>query len=107
MSMTDPVPASRMAPAKALPVATPAQMAKIHQTAKSFEATMISQMLGPMFEGLKTDGAFGGGSAESTYRTFLTDAIGKQMSKSSGIGVAHNVEMEMLKLQGLSEGPMA
>ncbi len=107
MSLADPMPASQMAPAKALPVATPGQMAKIHQTAKSFEAEMISQMLGPMFEGLKTDGAFGGGSAEATYRTFLTDAIGKQMSRAGGIGVAHNVEREMLKLQGLSEGPMA
>ena len=107
MSLADPVPASQLAPAKALPIATPAQMAKIHDTARSFEATLVSQMLGPMFDGLKTDGPFGGGSAEGTYRTFMMDAIGKQMSKAGGIGVAHSVEREMLKMQGLSEGPAA
>ena len=105
MSLTDPLPASQIAPVKALPVATPAQMAKIHDTAKSFEASLITQMLGPMFEGIKTDGPFSGGSAEGTYRTFMMDAIGKQMSKAGGVGVASSVAREMLKLQGLSEGP--
>jgi len=105
MSLADPIPASQIALVKALPVATPEQMAKIRQTAKSFEAELITQMLGPMFEGVKTDGPFGGGSAEGTYRTFMMDAFGKQMSKAGGIGVASSVEREMLKLQGLSEGP--
>lgn len=104
MSLADPIPVSQLAPAKALPAATPQQMSKIRETAKSFESELISQMLGPMFEGLKTDGPFSGGSAEGTYRTFMMDAIGKQMSKAGGIGVASSVEREMLKLQGLSEG---
>ena len=34
------------------------------KTAQDFEASFLSQMFKPMFEGLKTDGAFGGGSAE-------------------------------------------
>ena len=34
MSLADPIPASQLAPAKALPIATPAQMAKIHDTAR-------------------------------------------------------------------------
>ncbi len=107
MSLADPMTAAQLGAPKALPAATSAQMAKIHDTAKSFEATLVSQMLGPMFEGIKTDGPFGGGSAEGTYRTFMMDAIGKQMSKAGGIGVAHSIEREMLKLQGLSEGPTA
>ena len=45
MSLADPIPASRLAPVKPLPVATPAQMAKIHDTAKSFEAELITQLL--------------------------------------------------------------
>ena len=95
------------APPKALPVATPEQLAKIHDTAKSFEATLITQMLQPMFEGLSTDGPFGGGQSEGTYRTFMLDAIGKQMSRAGGIGVASSIQREMLKMQGLSEGPQA
>jgi Rod binding domain-containing protein len=99
--------AAAVAPAKALPVATPAQMAKIHDTAKSFEAELITQMLQPMFNGLSTDGPFGGGPSESTYRTFMMDAFGKQMSRAGGIGVSSSIEREMLKMQGLSEGPLA
>ncbi len=88
-----------------LPVATPAQLAKIQGTARSFEGQLISMMLQPMFEGLSTSGPFSGGSAEGTYRSFMVDAIGKQMAKGSGIGVAAPVMREMLKMQGLQEAP--
>ncbi len=85
-----------------LPAATPAQRAKIDVSAKAFESQLIGLMLQPMFEGLKTDGPFGGGQAEGTYRSFMLDAIGKQMEKTGGIGIAAPVAREMLKLQGLS-----
>jgi Rod binding domain-containing protein len=99
--------AAAVAPAKALPVATPVQMAKIHDAAKSFEAMLVTQMLEPMFSGIKTDGPFGGGEGEGAYRGFMLDAFGKQMSKAGGIGVASTIQREMLKMQGLSEGPLA
>ena len=89
----------------ALPAATPAQLARIRQTAKAFEAELVGQLLQPMFEGLSTGGPFGGGEAEGTYRSFMVDAFGKQMAKAGGIGLAAPVAREMLKLQGLSEGP--
>ncbi len=85
----------------ALPLATPAQRARIGETAKAFEAQLVSMMLQPMFEGISTSGPFGGGEAESTYRSFMLDAFGKQMAKGGGIGVAAPVMREMLKLQGL------
>ena len=90
-----------------LPAATPAQLAKIQGTAKAFEGQLISMMLQPMFEGLSTSGPFSGGSAEATYRSFMVDAIGKQMAKGGGIGVAAPVMREMLKMQGLQEAPAA
>jgi Rod binding domain-containing protein len=89
--------------AKTLPPATPTQLDRIRKTAKEFESQLIGQMLQPMFEGLATDGEFDGGQAEGTYRSFMTDAFGKQMARSGGIGVAPAIEREMLKMQGLSE----
>jgi Rod binding domain-containing protein len=83
------------------PLATPEQRARIAQTAKAFEAQLVSLMLQPMFEGVSTSGPFGGGEAESTYRSFMLDAFGKQMAKAGGIGVAGPVMREMLKMQGL------
>ena len=91
-------------PAAAPPAASADQLTRIRRTAKDFESQLIGQMLQPMFDGLSTNGEFDGGEAEGTYRSFMTDALGKQMSRSGrGIGVAPMVEREMLKMQGLSE----
>ena len=86
-----------------LPPATNAQLTRIRHAAKDFEAQLVGQMLQPMFDTLATDGEFEGGQAEGTYRTFMVDAMGKQMSHRGGLGVAHAVEREMLKMQGLSD----
>ncbi|HUH08915.1 MAG TPA: rod-binding protein [Brevundimonas sp.] len=75
---------------------SPDQMRK---TAEEFEASFLSQMFKPMFEGLETDGAFGGGSSEATWRSFLLDAMAKQTVKAGGVGLADTVMSEMLKMQ--------
>ena len=72
---------------------------KIQETAKAFEATFISQMLKPMFDGLSTDGLFGGGQAEATWRSFMLDEMAKTTVKAGGIGLADTVMSEMLKMQ--------
>jgi Rod binding domain-containing protein len=94
INLLQPAPGAPIAPANA----TAAQIAA---TAQSFEAQFISQMLQPMFEGIATSGPFGGGAGEQIYRSFFLDAIGQQMSKAGGIGVAQSVQREMLKLQGM------
>ena len=75
---------------------SPAQM---RETAEAFEASFLSQMLKPMFEGIQTDGPFGGGEGEATWRSFLIDAMAKQTGKAGGIGLADTVMSEMLKMQ--------
>ena len=72
---------------------------QIRRTAEEFEASFLSQMFKPMFEGLETDGPFGGGSSEETWRSFLLDAMAKQTVKAGGIGLADTVMSEMLKMQ--------
>jgi Rod binding domain-containing protein len=72
---------------------------KMRETAEAFEATFLSQMLKPMFEGLETDGPFGGGEGEATWRSFLIDAMAKQAVKAGGIGLADTVMSEMIKMQ--------
>jgi Rod binding domain-containing protein len=84
------------------PQAEAAKRAAIAKTAKDFEASFISSMLGNMFEGVEASAPFGGGSSETAFRSFLMDAFAKQMTKAGGIGVASSVQKEMLKLQGLS-----
>lgn len=84
-----------------------ATRAKIATTAKQFEATFLSSMLGSMFQGLSTDGMFGGGAGEQAFRSFLTDAMSKQMVSHGGVGLAPAIQKEMLRLQGLSETPQS
>ena len=74
----------------------------MRETAQAFEASFLSQMLKPMFEGLDTEGTFGGGEAEATWRSFLIDAMAKQTAKAGGIGLADDVMAEMMKMQELS-----
>lgn len=76
--------------------------ARLRATANDFEATFLAQMLKPMFEGLQTEGTFGGGSAEETWRGFLIDAMAKQTVKSGGIGLSDRVMSEMIKMQAQS-----
>jgi flagellar protein FlgJ len=90
--------------ATAAPAMTAAEMAKrgqISKTAQDFEASFLSVMLGEMFKGVG-EGEFGGGEGAQMFRSFLTDAMSKQMSKAGGVGLAHSVQAEMLKLQGLT-----
>jgi flagellar protein FlgJ len=79
-----------------------ARRGKIKETAQSFEATFLSSMMQQMFAGLDTSGPFGGGAGEEMFRSVLTEAMAKQMTRAGGIGIADSVRREMLKLQGLS-----
>lgn len=72
---------------------------KIKETADAFEASFLSQMLKPMFEGLSTDGLFGGGQGEATWRSFLVDEIAKKTVAAGGVGLSSTVMGEMLKMQ--------
>lgn len=75
--------------------------ARIEKTAKDFEAAFIGQMLGQMFEGVETSAPFGGGPGETAFKSFLTEAMAKQMSAAGGLGLADDLTRQMLKLQGL------
>ena len=69
------------------------------KAAHQFEGWMIGQMLQPMFKSLKTDGLFGGGYAEATFRDLLVDEYGKKVAESGGLGIADMVRREILKTQ--------
>ena len=84
-----------LAPAPARPQPT----ARMRETAEAFEASFLSQMLKPMFEGLSTDGLFGGGQGEATWRSFLLDEIAKKTVAAGGVGLSSTVMGEMLKMQ--------
>lgn len=96
------LPVDVMAQKKAAPdvadVKTREQAAAV---ARQFERMFIAEMLAPMFQGLETDGPFGGGRAEATFRPMLLDQYADAIARGGGIGIADSVLKEILRMQGL------
>jgi Rod binding domain-containing protein len=91
-----------MALAKSAPVAAPhatANTAKAKAVAQQFEGVLVSQFLGEMFSGIKTDGPFGGGPGEEMFRSLMINEYGNQIAKQGGFGLAASVQTELLKRQ--------
>jgi Rod binding domain-containing protein len=66
------------------------------KAAKQFEGVMISQMLGDMFEGISTDGPFGGGQGEKMFRSLLIDEYGKEIANQGGFGLSDAITKQLL-----------
>ncbi|MBE6443569.1 MAG: hypothetical protein E7020_02750 [Alphaproteobacteria bacterium] len=80
---------------------------KAEQSAESFEAFFLTRMMESMFEGVSTDGVFGGGHAEKIYRSLLLDEYGKEMAKVGSVGVKDYVMQAILQMQEASTSQKA
>jgi len=69
------------------------------KTARDFEAFVLASMFQTMFQGIKTDGPFGGGHAEETFRGMLMQEYGKSVAKAGGIGISDAIYKQILLLQ--------
>ena len=71
--------------------------ARIASTAKDFEAQFVASMMGDSFK----DVNLGGGQGADAFKSVMMQAIGKKIAAGKGIGMATQVQAEMLKMQGL------
>jgi flagellar protein FlgJ len=69
------------------------------KAAKEFESVFISQFVGSMFEGIKTDGMFGGGQGEEMFRSMMVDQYGKKIAEQGGFGLADSITRSLLQHQ--------
>lgn len=74
-------------------------MKQIEAAAKEFEAVFVTEMLKPMFSGLKPDPMFGGGKGEEIFQGFMLQEYGKNIAEHHSIGIADHVKAEMIRLQ--------
>lgn len=88
---------------KALEAKTP-NLKKIETAALDFEASFVTEMLKPMFEGIKADPMFGGGKGEEIFNGLMVDQYGKMVAERGGIGIADKVKSELLRLQESKNG---
>jgi Rod binding domain-containing protein len=94
MDIAAPLPAI-----KAPFVANTGDKKRAEAAAQEFEGMIIGQLLEPMFEGIKTDGAFGGGTGEMVFRSLMVQQMGKDIAASGGLGLAKDVMATMLRMQ--------
>ena len=71
----------------------------IRKAAEDFESQFMSQMLTQMWQGIETDGYFGGGNGEEMFRGLLLNEYGKKITQTGGLGIADTVQQAMLKMQ--------
>ena len=93
---------SMMDPAMTNAIAAPGATndhAKAAKAAKDFEGVFISQFLGNMFSGIKTDGPFGGGQGEEMFRSLMVNEYGKSMVARGGFDLADSLQRQLLKHQ--------
>lgn len=72
------------------------------KAAEGFEAVFLNQFVGTMFEGMKTDGLFGGGAGEKMWQGFLVQHIADAFAQRGGIGIA---DMVMREITQSTEAP--
>ncbi len=76
---------------------------KIEESAKEFEAIFLSEMVKPMFEGIESEGMFGGGKGEEVFRGILIQEYGKMLSETGRIGIADSVKEELIRIQAAAK----
>jgi Rod binding domain-containing protein len=94
---TDAAPAATRRPAGPASASADSPAAK---AGREFEAMMLGFMFEQMFEGVGTSGAFGGGQAERTWRSFMLQEYAQALTDTGGVGIAPMVEAEIARLYG-------
>jgi Rod binding domain-containing protein len=68
------------------------------KTAQEFESLVLGEFISAMFT-TQDKGMFSPGKAGEIYRSLLTQEYGKSLAKAGGVGIAQDVQREILKLQ--------
>ncbi|SHF50055.1 Rod binding protein [Loktanella atrilutea] len=80
--------------ALAIKPAADANGEQVAESAKDFEAMFMGQMVDEMLSTIDI-GSFGGGHAEETWRSFLSNAIGQSIADQSSTGIARHISSAM------------
>ena len=86
-------------PTQAVPPPAVDRHAQMMEVAQSLEAQFLSEMLKSAGVGT-TPSAFGGGSGEDQFASFLRDEQAKQMTAAGGIGLAQALFDAMVERAG-------
>jgi Rod binding domain-containing protein len=104
--MAEPVGFSPLSVARTpYPTAAPAAAGtdKTKKVSQDFEGVFLTNMFENMFEGLDDEGPFGGGAGNGVWRSMLTEQYAKTISAAGGIGIAKQIQHQLISLQEKSK----
>lgn len=67
--------------------------------AKGLEGVFLNTLTSEMFSTIKTDGPFGGGFGEQTWRGMQAQQMADAIAQNGGIGLAENITRNLLDAQ--------
>jgi Rod binding domain-containing protein len=83
----------------AITAGSPDYAAALKKEAKKLEGVFLNTLTSAMFSSIKTDGEFGGGFGEQTWRSMQAEQLADQISQSGGIGLADSITRSLLDVQ--------
>ena len=92
-------PQRQPAPAQ-IPAAT---QKKLRGQAQDFEAMFLNSMFSQMTSGIKGEGPFGDTPGTGVWRSMLTEQYAKSIAASGGIGIAEQIQHQLISLQEKSK----
>ena len=76
--------------------------ARLHKTAKQFDAMFLSEMFRLARPPSHAAGAFATGHAEKSWQIFMDQALGEAAANNGGTGLAGQIEKALRAAQGRS-----
>ena len=87
-------------PATVATTLPPEQVAQLAKQAQAFEATVLGQLLSPIFQTVDSaHGPFGGGEGEEQWKPMLVSELAKGIAKAGGLGIARDALAQMIHMQ--------
>lgn len=86
-------------PAIAASSLSPAQIGTLRKQAEDLEGVFLNTLMKEMFSSIDTEGDFGGGFAEETWRGMQAEHLANAVAAGGGIGLADSVLANLLAVQ--------
>ncbi|MDP1731297.1 MAG: rod-binding protein [Devosia sp.] len=79
---------------------------RMRQQAEELEGVFLNTLMKEMFSSIDSEGDFGGGFAEETWRGMQAEQFAASMAAAGGIGLADALMADLIALQEAASKPM-
>lgn len=77
----------------------PGHVERLRRQAEELEGMFLHTLVKQMFSGIETEGTFGGGFGEETWRSMQAEQLAQSMAEAGGIGLADHLLRDLIAVQ--------